>query len=287
MKSKIKEKSVEALFAAAATISIVAVVLICFYLFASGIPTISEIGVKNFLLGKEWSPSTGVFGIFPMIIGSLYVTAGAIICGVPMGILCAIFIAKFCPKTIKPFVKQGVSLLAGIPSIIYGFFGLMMILPIIQYVTDDMTDGKGVLAASIILGVMILPTVITISVTSIEAVESSYYEGALGLGATHERAVFRVVVPAAKSGIIASVVLGLGRAIGETMAVILVAGNAPIIPTSVFDKVRTLTANVILEIGYASGLHLRALIATGMVLFVFILGLNLLLGVLTKGRKAS
>ena len=208
-----------------------------------------------------------------MIIGSIYVTAGAIIIGVPMGILCAIFLARFCPDKLYKIVKPAVSLLAGIPSIVYGFFGLVVIVPIMQDLTG--TNGKGILTASILLGIMILPTVIGVSESAIRAVPNSYYEGSLALGATHERSVFFAVMPAAKQGILAGVILGVGRAIGETMAVIMVAGNNAVMPKSIFSGVRTLTANIVMEMGYATDLHREALLGTGVVLFVFILIINL------------
>lgn len=208
-----------------------------------------------------------------MIIGSIYVTAGAVIIGVPMGILCAIFLARFCPDKLYKIVKPAVSLLAGIPSIVYGFFGLVVIVPIMQDLTG--TNGKGILTASILLGIMILPSVIGVSESAIRAVPNSYYEGSLALGATHERSVFFAVMPAAKQGILAGVILGVGRAIGETMAVIMVAGNNAVMPKSIFSGVRTLTANIVMEMGYATDLHREALLGTGVVLFVFILIINL------------
>ena len=193
--------------------------------------------------------------------------------GVPMGILCAIFLARFCPEKLYKIVKPAVSLLAGIPSIVYGFFGLVVIVPIMQDLTG--TNGKGILTASILLGIMILPTVIGVSESAIRAVPNSYYEGSLALGATHERSVFFAVLPAAKQGILAGVILGVGRAIGETMAVIMVAGNNAVMPKSIFSGVRTLTANIVMEMGYATDLHREALLGTGVVLFVFILIINL------------
>lgn len=221
-----------------------------------------------------------------MILGSIYVTAGAVIVGVPLGLLAAIFMAKFCPKPLYKFLKPAVDLLAGIPSIVYGFFGLMVVVPLMQQLFPN-TSGKSILTASILLGIMILPTIIGVSESAIRAVPDSYYEGALALGASHERSVFFVTVPAAKSGITAGVILGVGRAIGETMAVIMIAGNQPRIPGSLLDGVRTLTGNIVMEMGYASGLHREALIATGVVLFVFILIINLLFSIIKrKERKA-
>lgn len=260
-------------FLLSACISVLAVIMICYFLFSEGLPAIAEIGPGNFLGGTLWKPLEGLFGILPMIIGSIYVTAGAIITGVPIGLLCAVFMARFCPKKLYRFLKPAIDLLAGIPSIVYGFFGLVVIVPVMQVLTG--TSGKGVLTVSILLGIMILPTIISVSESSIRAVPESYYEGSLALGATHERSVFFAVLPAAKSGIMAAVILGIGRAIGETMAVAMIAGNQPVIPQSLTAGVRTLTTNIMIEMGYATGLHQEALIATAVVLFVFILIINI------------
>jgi len=268
-----KENIMKIVFLIAACSSIAAVALICVFLFANGVPAIGKIGVFDFLLGQKWKPLNDIYGIFPMILGSIYVTAGAVIIGVPIGILCAIFMAKFCPKGLYKILKPAIELLAGIPSIVYGFFGLVVIVPIIQDLFGG--NGKGILTASILLGIMILPTIIGVSESAINAVPDSYYEGALALGATHERSVFFSTLPAAKSGVMAGVVLGIGRAIGETMAVIMVAGNQTVVPKGLLSGVRTLTANIVLEMGYAADLHREALIATAVVLFVFILIINL------------
>lgn len=284
MKNNIKEVSVKILFLIAACTSIAAVALICLFLFANGIPAIGEIGIFDFLLGTTWKPLNNEFGIFPMILGSIYVTAGAIVIGVPIGILCAIYMARFCPKKLYNILHPAVELLAGIPSIVYGFFGLVVIVPIVQDLFN-LSSGKNMLTASILLGIMILPTIISVCESSIRAVPDSYYEGSLALGATHERSVFFTVVPAAKSGILAGIILGVGRAIGETMAVIMIAGNQPIIPKNLLSGVRTLTANIVLEMGYAADLHREALIATGVVLFVFILLINLLFSALKRRSK--
>ena len=278
----LKEKSMQIVFLLAACISIVAVALICIFMFANGIPAIGKIGLFDFLLGTKWKPLNDVYGILPMIVGSIYVTAGAILIGVPIGILCAVFMARFCPKKLYRFLKPFIELLAGIPSIIYGFFGLVVIVPVMQNIFG--TGGKGVLTASILLGIMILPTIIGVAESAIRAVPDSYYEGALALGATHERSVFTVLLTAARSGILAGVILGIGRAIGETMAVVMIAGNQPVIPESILSGVRTLTSNIVLEMGYATGLHREALIGTGVVLFVFILIINLLFSVIKKER---
>ncbi len=280
----VKEKGMKLLFLAATCVSIAAVILICLFLLASGIPAIREIGIFKFLLGTKWKPANGLYGIFPMIIGSLYVTAGALVLGVPVGILTAVFMARFCPKWLYGPLKSAVNLMAGIPSVVYGFFGLVVLVPFVRQFFGG--RGMGVLTASVLLGFMILPTIISVSETSIRAVPESYYEGGLALGASHERSVFYTVLPAAKSGIFAGVVLGIGRAAGETMAVMMVAGNQPVIPESVLSGVRTLTTNIVLEMGYAADLHREALIGTAVVLFVFILIINLALS-RVKRRTAS
>lgn len=282
MKQNHKEKLFEIIFLIAALTSIFAVLLICIFLFANGIPAMGEIGLFNFILGKNWAPADipPSFGILPMILGSIYVTAGAIIIGVPVGILTAVFMAKMCPPRLYAFLKPAVELLAGIPSVVYGFFGLVLIVPLIRMLFGG--NGSSILTASILLGIMILPTIIGISESAIRAVPKSYYEGALALGASHERSVFFVVLPAAKSGILAGVILGIGRAIGETMAVIMVAGNQARMPVDLLKGVRTLTANIVIEMGYAAELHREALIATGVVLFVFILLINITFSVLKR-----
>ena len=279
---KVKDGIMHALFLICACVSLLAVVLICVYLFASGVPAIGEIGVTDFLFGTKWKPSSGYYGIFPMIIGSILVTGIAVVIGVPIGILCAVFMSHYCPKKLYRFVKPAINLLAGIPSIVYGFFGLVVIVPIMKELFGG--SGKSLLTAGILLGIMILPTVIKTTESSLNAVPKSYYEGALALGATHERSVFFASLPAAKSGILAAIILGVGRAIGETMAVILVAGNQTVIPKSITSGIRTLTSNIVMEMGYAGGLHREALIATGVVLFVFILIINLCFSAL-KRRK--
>lgn len=279
----LKEKIMKLVFLLSACVAILAVVLICFFLFANGIPAMKEIGIFKFLTGIKWKPTNDIYGIFPMILGSIYVTAGAITIGVPVGILSAVFMARFCPKWLYRFLKPAVDLLAGIPSVVYGFFGLMVIVPLIRELFGG--SGASILAASIVLGIMILPTIIGVSEAAIRAVPESYYEGSLALGASHERSVFFSVLPAAKSGITASVILGIGRAIGETMAVIMVAGNQAIIPSSITKGVRTLTANIVMEMGYAADLHREALIATGVVLFVFILIINLTFSLIKRRNK--
>jgi phosphate transport system permease protein len=279
----IKEKVMKLLFFLTALVSIAAVILICIFLFASGIPAIKEIGVFKFLLGTSWKPANNLYGILPMIVGSFYVTAGALIIGVPIGILTAVFMARFAPRSIYAPLKAAVNLMAGIPSVVYGFFGLVVLVPFIREAFGG--RGMSVLTASVLLGLMILPTIISVSETSIRAVPESYYEGGLALGASHERSVFFTVLPAAKSGIFAGVVLGIGRAVGETMAVMMVAGNQAVIPDSMLSGVRTLTTNIVLEMGYSTDLHREALIGTAVVLFVFILIINLSLSL--WGRRVK
>ena len=280
---EVREFIMKCVFLLTACASIAAVVLICIFMFANGLPAIGKIGPLNFLLGEKWKPMNNIFGILPMIIGSIYVTAGAIIIGVPIAFFTSVYLAKFCNERLYKILKPAVELMAGIPSIVYGFFGLVVIVPIIQKVMGG--SGKSVLTASVLLGIMILPTVIGVAESSIRAVPDSYYEGALALGATRERSVFFAVLPGAKSGILAGVVLGIGRAIGETMAVIMVAGNQPIIPKSLGMGVRTLTSNIVMEMGYATDLHREALIATAVVLFVLILIINLCCSALQRGNR--
>jgi phosphate transport system permease protein len=282
---KLLEKGMEILFLICACVSIVSVALICFFIFVNGVPAIAQIGFFKFIFGTEWSPSNEPpsFGILPMIVGSLYITAGAIIVGVPIGLLAAIFMSKFCPKWLYRIIKPSVNLLAGIPSIVYGFFGVVVLVPLVKKIFH--VNGNTILTASILLGVMILPTIINLSEAAINAVPESYYEGAIALGATHERAVASVMFPAAKSGILAAIILGIGRAIGETMAVIMVAGNQPRITTNILKGIRTLTSNIVLEMGYAAELHRGALIGTGVVLFVFILLLNISFSIISNKRS--
>ena len=271
-------------FMLSALAAIVAVGLICVFLLAGGVPAMAEIGFFRFLLGMEWSPRDvpPSFGIFPMIVGSLYITAGAILFGVPIGIFTAVFMAKVCPKNLYKALKPTINLLAGIPSVVYGFFGMVVLVPLVREFFGG--NGSSMLTASILLGIMILPTVIGITESSLRAVPDELYEGAVALGASHERAVFFVVLPAAKSGVMAAIVLGIGRAIGETMAVKMVAGNQALLrmPNEFLRGVRTLTANVVIEMGYAEGLHRDSLVATGVVLFVFILLINLMFSIINR-----
>lgn len=280
-----KERIFRGLFLAAACTSVLAVAFICIFLFANGVPAMQKIGLFDFLLGDTWRPGNDLYGILPMILGSIYVTAGSILIGVPIGILTAVFMAGYCPKKIYPVLKGATQLLAGIPSIVYGFFGLVILVPLVKELFGG--NGSSMLTASILLGIMILPTIIGVTESALRAVPEQYYEGSLALGATHARSLFFVVLPAAKSGVMASVVLGIGRAIGETMAVIMVAGNQPRIPTDLFKGVRTLTANIVIEMGYAADLHREALIATAVVLFVFILLIQLSLSIWKGGKNGK
>ena len=281
------EKGMALVFLLAALVSILCVGLICIFLFANGIPAIREIGVPEFLLGRTWKPGNDIYGIFPMIVGSVYVTGGALLLGVPIALLTAVYLAYFCPDGLYRLLKPAVELLAGIPSVVYGFFGIVVLVPFVRTISEPL-DGKGnsIATASILLAIMILPTIIGVVEPALRAVPRSYYEGALALGATHERSVYTAVVPAAGSGILAGIVLGVGRAMGETMAVIMVAGNQARMPKGVFQGIRTLTGNIVIEMGYAAGLHREALIATGVVLFAFILIINLAFSAL-KRRDAA
>lgn len=274
-KNKIIEILWEKIFLICASVTIFFVFAITVFIFYRGTPAIFEIGFFDFVFGPRWKPSGEIYGILPMIMGSIYGTIGAIIIGVPIGIFTAAFMAEVAPRWLYVIIKPAVELLAGIPSVVYGFFGLIVIVPFISNTFGG--AGNSLLAVSIILGIMILPTVISISETSIRAVPKSYKEGSLAVGASHIQTIFKVILPAARSGILAAVILGIGRAIGETMAVILVAGNTALIPKSVLDPMRTMTANIAMEMNYAFGLHMDALFGTGVILFIFIMTLNLIL----------
>lgn len=278
------EKTIETIFLICACVAILSVIVITVYVFYRGTPAVFKIGVWKFISGDVWQPKADIFGILPMIVASLLGTLGAVIIGIAVGLFTAIFLAEVAPKSIARIFRPAIELLAGIPSVVYGFFGLMVLVPLISKYFGG--AGNSLLAVIIILAVMILPTIVSISETSIRAVPETYKEGSLALGASHMQTIFKVLLPAARSGIMAAVVLGIGRAIGETMAVILVSGNAVKFPHALTDMVRTLTANIALEMGYASGLHQDALFATGVVLFVFIMLLNILLNVLVR-RKAG
>lgn len=283
---KKSESIMKAVFLTAAAMSVLAVALICIFLLKGGLPAMLEIGPVNFLLGMVWKPGNDLYGILPMILGSLCVTAGAILLGVPIGLLAAVYMACFCPKKFYKILSPCVQLLAGIPSVVYGFFAMVVIVP---FVRDHLGgSGNSMLTASILLGLMILPTIIMQSEAAIRAVSNTYYEGSLALGATEERSVFKVVLPAAGSGVMAGIVLGIGRAIGETMAVVMVAGNQPRMPKGILEGVRTMTTNIVMDMAYATDLHREALIATAVVLFVFILVINLTFNLLKrKGEKKS
>jgi phosphate transport system permease protein len=272
------ESVMSAVFFGAALVSVLAVLIICLFLFGNGVPALFKIGLGRFLLGREWSPSDipPLFGILPMIAGSFYVTAVAVGIGAPTGLLTAVFLARVCPAGLYRLLKPGLDLLAGIPSVVYGFFGMAALVPHFR---------SSILSAGILLGIMILPTMTAIAESALRSVPQQYYEGALALGSGHYRAVFSVLVPAARSGILAAVVLSMGRAVGETMAVIMVAGNQPRLPSSIFQGVRTMTANIVIEMGYAAELHREALIATGVVLFVFILLINLCFSALNRRKN--
>jgi len=287
--NNIKEKLMQYVFYTSALVSVLAVICICLFLLMRGIPAIAEIGFKNFIFGQKWAPvdTPPSFGILSMIVGSLYVTAGAIVIGVPIGIMCAVFLAEFCPVSFYKIVKPSVNLLAGIPSIIYGFFGMEIVVPFIREFFGG--NGYSILSASVILGIMILPTIISISESSIRAVPETYKEGSLGIGATKEETIFKVVLPAAQSGILTSIILGIGRAVGETMAVVMVAGGAvmPLDKIALLKPIRTLTANIVTEMSYSSGLHTESLIATGVVLFVFIVILNTTLSLIKSSSNKN
>jgi len=281
--TKIKEAMMRVFFALLACVSILAVVLICVFLFANGIPAMTKIGVPDFLLGTTWRPGNDIYGIFPMILASIYASAGAMVIGVPVGILCAVYLAYFCPKKLYRILKPMTELLSGVPSIVYGFFALVVLVPAMRLLFGA---GKSLLTTCILLGIMILPTIISVTESALLAVPKTYYEGALALGATHEQSVFFAVLPAAKSGICAAIMLGVGRAIGETTAVAMVVGNQPVVPESLLLGARTLTTNIVLEMGYAAGLHREALIATAVVLFALVLLINLLFSLLQRRDKA-
>jgi phosphate transport system permease protein len=260
-----------------------ALAVITLFIFKEGTPILFKYGFKSFLLGLNWYPSEQSFGLLPMIIGSLMVTLGALIIGVPFGLGCAIFLTQFSSKRFRQVLKPVIELLAGIPSVVYGFLGVIILIPFIRKTFGG--PGLSVLASSIILGIMILPTIISISIDSLLALPPTYREGSIALGATSWQTTKMVLLPAARSGIIASIILGMGRAVGETMAVIMIAGNAIAIPHSILDPVRTLTSNIALEMGYASGEHRQALFATGVILFIIIMILNTVANLTAARRK--
>jgi phosphate transport system permease protein len=277
-----REKFIERVLLLLALSAITSLLLITIFIFLEGLPLIIHTGLKDFLFSSHWAPTKGHFGILAMIVSSILMTLGAIVLGVPLGLACAIVLAEFSPERLKRILKPTLELLAGIPSVVYGFLGVIWLVPLIR----DYLGGPGLslLAGSLILGIMILPTVISISIDALTAVPDTYREGSIALGATQWQTVHKVVLPAASSGIITAVILGMGRAIGETMATIMVAGNALKLPTSILDPVRTLTSNIALELGYAAGRHREALFATGIVLFVIIMVLNFSATLLTRRK---
>lgn len=289
MRARLKERVMRGVLCAAACACILAVGLIGVFLFAEGLPFFRKVNATNFLTGTTWAPDpydadAGTYEILPMILGSLYVTAGAVALGAPIGIMAAIAVHRFCPRAAVKLIKPLIGLMAGIPSVVYGFWGITALVPLIRRIFGG--NGFSILTASVLLAVMILPTVIQLSLSALSAVPESYYEGSLALGATKERSELRIVAPAAKSGILAAVVLGIGRAIGETMAVVMVAGNQARMPKGILKGVRTLTGNIVTEMGYAADLHREALVATGVVLFVFILLINLCFSALKRRERA-
>ena len=282
-----REKVMRGVFLFSAIFSILALVTITVFLFVSGVPFIAKTGFAKFIFGSNWAPlaENPGFGILPMIVASLYVTALSVIFGIGIGLLTAIALYKFCPKKLVAPIRQMINLLAGIPSVIFGLFGMTIIVPFVRDYISPSGVGYGIFSASVVLGIMILPTIVSVSLDSLNSVSNSYYEGALALGATKEQATFKIMLPAAKSGILAGVVLAIGRAIGETMAVIMVIGGSPEMPESMFQSVRTLTANIAMGALELSGDALSALIATGVVLFVFTLILNLSFSLLKKDKS--
>lgn len=285
MQRDLRETVMKYVFLISALISVLSIILIFYFIFSGGLPFILRQGVWEFLTGTNWRPTASQpeFGILPMIVGSLIVTGGAILIGVPIGVLTAVYMVFYCPKRYYRYAKSAINLMAAIPSIVYGFFALQIFVPFFRIMGRS---GMNMVTASLLLGIMILPTIIGLSESAIRNVPKSYYQGSIGLGTTHERAILTVVVPAAKNGILSAIILGIGRAIGETMAVILVAGNQPRIPTELNQGVRTLTTNIVMEMAYATGQHREALIATAVVLFVFILIINLFFTrVKNKGGK--
>ena len=285
MQRDVRETVMKYVFLISALISVLSIILIFYFIFSGGLPFILRQGVWEFLTGTNWRPTASQpdFGILPMIVGSLIVTGGAILIGVPIGVLTAVYMVFYCPERYYRYAKSAINLMAAIPSIVYGFFALQIFVPFFRIMGRS---GMNMVTASLLLGIMILPTIIGLSESAIRNVPKSYYQGAIGLGTTHERAILTVVVPAAKNGILSAIILGIGRAIGETMAVILVAGNQPRIPTELNQGVRTLTTNIVMEMAYATGQHREALIATAVVLFVFILIINLFFTrVKNKGGK--
>lgn len=277
---KAYEKLIQLFLFLCATIAVLGVVLITYFIVQEGWPVIQKVGFLDFILGRQWAPTQGIYGIYPMIVGSVLTTLGALILGVPIGVATAVFLAEIAKPRIANFIRPGIELLAGIPSVVYGLYGLVVIVPFIRKMFNN--QGFSILSGSIILAVMILPTIINISESAIRSVPREYKEGSLALGGSHWQAIYKVIVPAARSGIITSIILGMGRAIGETMAVIMITGNSTLLPESILSPIRTLTGNIGIEMGYASGEHQQALFATGIVLFIFIMILNIVANLIPK-----
>lgn len=277
-----RELVMHGVFLTAALVCVGAVTLICLFIFAGGLPALHAIGWGEFLGGLHWKPLNGLFGIFPMIVGSCGVTAGALLLGTPLGVWYAVFLVFFCPKRAQFCMRALTDLMAGIPSVVYGFFGLMVIAP---YVRHWGGSGKSMLTAAVVLAIMIMPTVAALTEAALRAVPATLYAASAALGASHERTVFRVMLPAASSGVRAGMILGTGRALGETMAVVMVVGNQAVLPSGLLSGVRTLTTNIVLEMGYAADLHRDALIATAAVLFAFILAINLSFSLTQRARR--
>lgn len=277
---KAYERIIQLFLFLCALIAVLGVILITFFIIKEGWPVIAKVGFFDFIFGRQWAPTQQVYGIYPMVVGSIYITLGALVIGVPIGVGCAVFLAEIAKPRIARIIRPGIELLAGIPSVVYGLYGLVVLVPFIRKTFNN--QGFSVLAGSLILAVMILPTIINISESAIRSVPKEYKEGSLALGGSHWQAIYKVIVPAARSGIIAGIILGMGRAIGETMAVIMITGNSTLVPDSILSPIRTLTGNIGIEMGYASGEHQQALFATGIVLFIFIMILNVAANLIPK-----
>ncbi len=277
---KAYERVIQLILFICAIIAVLGVILITYFIIKEGYPVIQKVGLLEFIAGHKWAPTQGIYGIYPMILGSVLVTAGALVLGVPIGIGCAVFLAELAKPKIAGIIRPGIELLAGIPSVIYGLYGMVVIVPFIRRMFNN--QGFSILAGSIVLAIMILPTIINVSESAIRSVPKDYKEASFSLGSSHWQSIKNVIVPAARSGIIAGVILGMGRAIGETMAVIMIVGNSPLVPESILSSARTLTGNIGIEMGYANGEHQQALFATGIVLFVFIMLLNIVANLIPK-----
>lgn len=284
MKRSQREKVYSRILLASALVALGIIIMIGGFIFKEGLPIFGKYGFSSIFWGTKWSPGQHIYGLWPMVLGTIYITMGALVLGVPLGLLTAIFLAELAPRRLVALlIRPAIELLAGIPSVVYGLFGMVTIVPLIRlaagkipsYRADPLlSTGYGILAGAIILAIMILPTIISIAEDALRAVPREFKEGSLALGATHWQTIYRVMVPAARSGIMAGIVLGMGRAMGETMAIIMVAGNAPVVPNSILSSVRSLTGNIAIEMAYSSGEHTQALFATGILLFVFIMIIN-------------